>query len=382
MDKEKKFYKTICIYAVCSIVIATIFIKAILAWDETVGTLKGIFHILLPFFTGALIAYILNPFLARVDQFLLKICKLKRTKARHFLAILLVYLIVFGVITITLLYILPQIAQSLYDVVLIVPNMYDQVFDFFDTFQEQYPTLNFEYIDILLTSMIPNIITYINDLAANLIPLIYGASVSLIRWIFNLIIAIIVSIYVMSDKKSLIRNLKRLLNAFLPTKLLPETFEILKECNKIFSGFIIGKSIDSLIIGILCFILMNILNLPYALLISVIVGITNMIPYFGPFIGAVPGTLILLLIDPIKALIFLILIVILQQFDGLVLGPKILGDSTGLKPLWIIFAITIGGSLAGIAGMFFGVPIVASLSFIMNRYIDKCLAKKQLNQQD
>ena len=145
---------------------------------------------------------------------------------------------------------------------------------------------------------------------------------------------------------------------------------------QLFSSFIIGKAIDSLIIGLLCFVIMSLCQLPYAVLISAIVGVTNMIPYFGPFIGAVPGVLIMLLVSPIKALIFAILILVLQQFDGLILGPKILGDSTGLKPLWIIFAITIGGSIAGVLGMFLGVPVIAVLRYLLNRFLQYRLEKR------
>ena len=137
--------------------------------------------------------------------------------------------------------------------------------------------------------------------------------------------------------------------------------------------------IDSFIIGVLCSILMTILKLPYVLLISVVVGITNMIPYFGPFIGAIPGIVIILCIDPIKALIFAVMILCLQQFDGLILGPKLLGDSTGMKPLWIIFAITIGGKFFGVIGMFLGVPVMATLGYLAERYMRHRLRRKHIS---
>ena len=156
-----------------------------------------------------------------------------------------------------------------------------------------------------------------------MIPVIYTTSVSVIKWMINILIAIIVSAYMLSDQGTLKLNFKRLLYAYIPQGRVDRFLETLKQCNSIFGGFIIGKTIDSTIIGILCFVLMTLLRLPYALLISVIVGVTNMIPYFGPFIGAVPGLFILLLIDPIKALVFGVLILALQQFDGLILGPKI-----------------------------------------------------------
>ena len=151
-----------------------------------------------------------------------------------------------------------------------------------------------------------------------------------------------------------------------------------KECNTIFSSFIIGKSLDSLIIGIICFILMTILKLPYSVLLSVIVGITNMIPYFGPFIGAIPGVVLFLVISPIKSIIFAVMILALQQFDGLYLGPKILGNSTGLKPLWVIFGITVGGAYAGVLGMFLGVPVVGVIAHLLNKSITSRLEKKNI----
>ena len=146
----------------------------------------------------------------------------------------------------------------------------------------------------------------------------------------------------------------------------------------ILSAFLISKAIDSLIIGGLCCVIMNIIHLPYTVLISVIVGITNMIPYFGPFIGAVPGVLIYLCTSPKDALIFVIMIFILQQFDGLILGPRLLGQSTGLSPIWVIFGITVGGAYFGVVGMFIGVPMVAVFAFLLNKVISYRLSGKEI----
>ena len=180
----------------------------------------------------------------------------------------------------------------------------------------------------------------------------------------------------LTDKRPLINSCKAVVYAFVPVKYIQLILEISAEANRLFSSFIVGKAIDSTIIGLLCFVFMLILRLPYAVLISVIVGITNMIPYFGPFIGAIPSAIILLFISPLKAVIFVVMVFVLQQFDGLILGPKILGDSTGLKPLWIIFAITIGGSLAGVLGMFLGVPAVAFIRYLIQRLINHQLKKR------
>ena len=289
------------------------------------------------------------------------------------------YIIVVGIIIIALFRILPQIVTSLTDLIALIPSTYTRLLTFMETFEESYPDFDFRFINQILESLGPDLLDYLKNLVTNVIPVIYTTSVSVIKWIINILIAIIVSAYMLSDQGTLKLNFKRLLYAYIPQSRVDRFLETLKQCNSIFGGFIIGKTIDSTIIGILCFLLMTLLRLPYALLISVIVGVTNMIPYFGPFIGAIPGLFILLLIDPIKALIFGVLILALQQFDGLILGPKILGDSTGLKPLWIIFAITIGGYIWGPLGMFFGVPVVAVIAYLSKRAIDHRLADKDLH---
>ena len=145
---------------------------------------------------------------------------------------------------------------------------------------------------------------------------------SILKWVLNLFIAIMVSIYMLADKRPLVNSCKAVVYAFVPVKYIQLILEVSAEANRLFSSFIVGKAIDSTIIGVLCFVLMLILRLPYAVLISVIVGITNMIPYFGPFIGAIPSTIILLFISPLKAVIFVVMVFVLQQFDGLILGPK------------------------------------------------------------
>jgi predicted PurR-regulated permease PerM len=164
----------------------------------------------------------------------------------------------------------------------------------------------------------------------------------------------------------------------MPKKTADTTRKVLRESASIFSSFIIGKVVDSLIIGIICFICMTIFRFPYALLISVAVGVTNIIPYFGPYIGGVIGGIIILIVNPVKVIFFAIMILVIQQFDGLYLGPKILGEKTGLRPLWVIFSIIVGGKLFGVIGMFLGVPCVAVISYILNLIIEYLLKKKNI----
>ena len=281
-----------------------------------------------------------------------------------------------GIIVIVLFGVIPQIITSLTDLVNFIPTAAQQLYHFFDTLEERFPSLDTEVLRNTINNAIPNFINYAKDFAANMIPALYSISMSILKWVLNLFIAIMVSIYMLADKRPLINSCKAVVYAFVPVKYIQLILDVSAEANRLFSSFIVGKAIDSTIIGVLCFVLMLILRLPYAVLISVIVGITNMIPYFGPFIGAIPSAIILLFISPLKAVIFVVMVFVLQQFDGLILGPKILGDSTGLKPLWIIFAITVGGSIAGVLGMFLGVPAVAFIRYLIQRLINHQLQKR------
>lgn len=377
-ESNKKYF-TICIYTLFVILIGSVIVKLIMSWEQVSLTLKQYSNALSPFLMGAFIAYLINPLMKYFDKKLFtEVFKIKSPKKTKYLSLALSYLLVIGLIYICFSYIIPQLIKSLTDLIQSIPLFYDKIYEFLNNLETNYPNIDFDYINGLLNDALPNVADTIKNFATNAIPFIYSTSLSVIRWVLNIVIAIIVSIYMLSDKQILIKNFKRFIFAFFPIQFTNNFMKTLSECNKIFSGFIIGKSIDSLIIGIICFILMNIFRMPYPLIISAIVGVTNMIPYFGPFIGAVPGTIILLLINPIKALGFIVLIFILQQFDGLYLGPKILGNSTGLKPLWIIFAITIGGSVAGVAGMFFGVPLMAVIVYLANQIIEKKLKSKNI----
>ena len=369
-------YFTISVYAIAVIAIGAVIIRAIFSFESLVGGIRSAFNVLMPFVIGALLAFILNPAVRKVMQFLEKVCHVRSLKLRKLLAIAITYIIFLGFITVTIFGIVPQVANSIIELINNIPASIKYIYDLLDILKEHFPSLDIAGLEKATNDTIPTLLNTLKDFATNLIPAIYTISMYIVNWIVDIVIAIIVSVYMLSDKKQLRNSCKAMVYAFVPQKWVQILVEVLQECNNLFSSFVIGKAIDSLIIGILCFILMNIFRLPYAVLISVIVGITNMIPYFGPFIGAIPGILILLIVSPIKALVFLILILCLQQFDGLILGPKILGNSTGLRPLWIIIAITVGGTVGGVLGMFLGVPIVAFLRYLMNRLIQHRLRKK------
>lgn len=370
-------YFTISVYTIFVVAICSFIIYLIINLDQTKQMIGEFISNITPFLIALFIAFILNPMVKNINKFLKNKMKVKKRLLRVFLSIFISYLIVIGIITIAVVYITPQLIRSISDLIPILPTP-EQIYDFLTSLEVNYPTQRINAIDVLIEKQIPEIINYGTEFITNMIPKLYAFSVSLIRLMVNILLSIVISCYMLLDKKSLNLNAKRLIYAIFTKEKADGFLQTGKECNLIFSKFIIGKSIDSLIIGILCFVLMNILRLPYSILFSVIVGITNMIPYFGPFIGAVPGLLILTIINPIQSLIFAAMILLIQQFDGLYLGPKILGESTGLKPLWVIFAITIGGAYGGMLGMFFGVPISAVIAHLLNKFINRRLMNKNI----
>lgn len=377
-ESNKKYF-TICIYSLFVIGIGAFIVYLILNLKSTTKNIADFFSVLSPFFAAFLLAYLINPIVVSLDRSIFaKIFHMKHDKLRKIVSIVTAYLVFLGLVTIALFYVTPQIIKSITDLTENVPVMYKEVIQYLESLEHRYPDLDLELLVDRISKGMPDLINFGTNLVTNVLPALLTLSVNIVRLLINTVLSVVISCYMLSDKNTLKKNAKRVVYAMFSKSKADVLCTQAGECNKIFSNFIIGKSIDSLIIGILCFILMSILGLPYAVLLSVIVGVTNMIPYFGPFIGAVPGVLIYLFLSPIKAVIFAIMIFVLQQFDGLFLGPKILGESTGLKPLWVILAITVGGAYGGVLGMFLGVPITAVISYLLNQIITARLKKKNI----
>ncbi|HCL01937.1 MAG TPA: AI-2E family transporter [Lachnoclostridium phytofermentans] len=312
------------------------------------------------------------------DKFYGKTLNIKKPKVCLALGIATTYIIIIAVLVVCFTYFIPQVTNSITELILNSDTLYKKGEAWLNDFGEKVPILDTEYIQNKIEQSFPQLISFGTDFVKNVFPKILNASISIAKTAINILLSIAISIYMIYDKRMLSKNSARVIYAFVPKKKADTFLDVTRECGSIFTGFIVGKTIDSTIIGILCFILMSILKLPYAILISVIVGVTNMIPYFGPFIGAVPGILLYLFMSPIQALVFAIMILALQQFDGWILGPKILGDSTGLTPLWVIFGITVGGAYGGVIGMFLGVPFVAVIAYLSDMLITGRLKKRNI----
>ncbi|TCK86761.1 putative PurR-regulated permease PerM [Natranaerovirga hydrolytica] len=378
-----KKYFTISIYAFFVIILALLFFRIISNWSSTLDFFGSAFNILSPFLIAFLIAYLLLPIINWVEKNIVSKLKLKKhtinnLKIKRVLSILMVYIFLFAFLSLTLIYVIPQITYSINEIIDKLPSYYNEIYYILnrtiENIFEHYPRVDIYTLQHTLNNFIPNIF----EEAQNLLPRLFGISLSIVSGFINILLAFVISFYLLTEKEAFILKSKKVIFAFLPPNQAKNTIDILKNCHRIFSRFVIGKALDSLIIGILCFVVLFIFRIPYALLLSFIIGITNMIPYFGPFIGAIPGVLILLIINPMQAFWFALIILALQQFDGLYLGPKILGDSTGLSPFWVIFSIIVGGAIFGVIGMFLGVPVFAVLSYLFDKLINKKLLQKEV----
>lgn len=377
-------YFTIVIYGLLFVLGAILIYKFIGNWPATVKSLGNIFHILSPFLIGAMIALVLYPFIKTLyNRFFMGVCHIKSKKAAKMLSILVAYLIAVGAFAVLIGFVVPQIYKSITEIANQAPVWYEYIRNWFTEFEDKHAnsSIDYNFINQKIEDALPKLVDYMTGALTNMVPYILNTSMAILSGVLNLVIAIIVSIYMISDNKNIFYHFKRFLYAVLPRKTADNTRIICKNCASIFINYIIGKSFDSIIVMIICFIIMLILKLPYAVLISVIVGITNMIPYFGPYIGGVIGGVIIVIASPIKLIIFVIMIVCIQQVDGLLIGPRIIGSTTGLKPVWVVFSITVGGALFGVIGMFLGVPVFAVLSYLLNITVQHFLDKRKVTVQ-
>ncbi|MCF0114342.1 MAG: AI-2E family transporter, partial [Erysipelotrichaceae bacterium] len=331
-----------------------LFIQIITHIPMIMTTASEIMEILTPFIIGYCIAFCLIP-LERIVE-----CKWlgndeenfsrKKRIIGVFISVAIMMLIIVGFFAI----VIPQIYESVKMLSESIGGYLATAEKWFTTYSTDYPEIQ-EYLMNFLQTYEQTIIDMIKNVSGYAPKIIYS-SYKVLRWILNFFVGLIVTVYILLDKQTFKIQIQKVLYAFAPRKLADATIEVCHITGAMFNQFIFGKAIDSLIVGIICFICCIIFQFPYAPLISVVIGLTNMIPVFGPFLGAIPCIFLLLLINPWKALAFSIFILVLQQIDGNILGPYIIGDSMGLPSLWVMFAIVVGGGLFGILGMFIGVP--------------------------
>lgn len=381
--EEKHFKWGITAFLVITACILVYF--AVERFDEFSEGLGKVTGILTPFIYGLVFAYLLCPvynFTTRNLYALVSTKVKKRKKALSFskgiatfVSILLLGVIICGICWM----IIPGLVDSIMHIVSILPDSMEHFVDWIDVKTTRYPQLQ-DTLENWVTRFTNNVISYVEE---KMIPSYMEVATSISTGVFGVInvvksffIGIIICAYFLNSKDLFAAQSKKLILATFSEERAEGLLNGAAFTNKTFGGFINGKLIDSMIIGVICFIVMSILGWEYPLLISCIIGITNIIPFFGPFIGAVPSALLILMVNPLQCIYFLIFILILQQIDGNLIGPKILGDSTGLSSFWVMFAILVGGGLFGFAGMIVGIPIFAVFYAYFAKAINRRLDKR------
>ena len=383
-------YTSMGITAFLVVAASILFLLCLLKFDVIAGAVGTVLSILSPIILGFGFAYLLNPILKFFENTCFKrlfkklLVKKPKSKLPRVLGIvatvLAALLIVGGLIGI----ILPQLITSIKGLIDKTPGYFDIAKSWVNETIQNNPWLasfTGENVDQLLSKLqnsLESVLPNFSELLGNLTGAVIGGAVSVVGAVTDTVLGLVVSIYVLFSKEKFAAQTKKVMYALAPRNYVNRVLQISRDTHKVFGGFISGKLLDSLIIGVMTFIVLAIVQMPYAILISVVIGITNIIPFFGPVIGAVPSTLILLLEDPVKAVLFVVIILIIQQIDGNLIGPKILGDSTGLSAFWVIFAILLGGGLFGFIGMLLGVPAFAVIYALFKAFIEERLKKKKI----
>ena len=364
-------------------------------YRDNSGTVQAIFaklfSVLTPVLYGLGMAYLLAPIVNFLERAILRLRdKLERKRGRAIrshkgwlraASIFLTWAVVLALVYLLLSMLVPQLVDSITTLVNNLESYYTTIYNWVTGLLSDNPELKDlfnryynETIQWLTTKLLPGLQTAVTNFTGSLVTGVW----SVVIFTKNFLIGIIVSVYLLAAKEKSAARCCKLLYGVLPEEQAKFAMRGFRRMDHIFSGFVRGKLLDSLIIGILCFIGCSILKLPSTPLVSVVVGVTKVIPFFGPFLGAIPCALLILLVSPLKCLYFVIFIFLLQQLDGNVIGPKILGDSTGISSLWVIVAILVGGGFGGVLGMFLGVPIFACLQVLVRWLLNTRLKKKNM----
>lgn len=368
------------------ILLAIIIFFAFYRFSEIMSVFKLILGTIQPILIGLCLGYVLKRpqkfFHKKIYKLFTKHRIIKKEKKRESiskgLSIFIAMIMFLVTIYILIIMAVPEIVENIFRVTDTLPEQVNRLIRWVSARMEE----NSKYAD-MFEKILKEATDYItrwvkNDMMTQIGQLASGI-ISAVSVFVNAVVGVIVAVYVLSSKETFAKQGKKLIYAIFKEKQAEKILKEFKKSDDIFGGFISGKIIDSLIIGALCFIGLTILDMPYTMLVSTIVGVTNVIPFFGPYIGAVPSAILILLADPKKGLIFIVFIILLQQLDGNIIGPKILGESTGLTPFWVVFSILLGGGLFGIIGMLFGVPTFAVIYNLIAEIVNDRIKNKNIS---
>lgn len=331
--------------------------------------LSWIVSVFTPLLSAFAMAYLLDPMV----EFLMR-----KTKLTRGWSILITCVVVVGLAAFVIVRGVPYLITSLKELLELIPGYFKSTYELIAKWKTM--TDNQSILDGLdkMVDFMDYTQESFGSVMTEIAPSVLEKVVSYTMSIFSFVISFFMAVYMLMDKKDLFARIKRMIYAYREKEKADYIVFVIKEADKFFGKFLVGKFIDSVIIGVLCYVILMIVKMPNATLISIVVGITNMIPYFGPFMGGVPAVFITFIINPIQALWLALIIFILQQFDGIYLGPKILGDKVGVGPLWILVAVTLGGKLLGVLGMLLGVPFVALVKDLVESSVATRLEAKEM----
>ncbi len=345
--------------------------------------LAKINDILMPFYIGIIMAYLLCPIYNASVRLAYRLNKGRFRKPRRdfqfarFFGTLIALAFLILVIAGLLILVIPDLWDSIMGLAMSAPEMAAKAQEWLQEHVNENPEISM-ILQGKLANLSDTIILWAQNKVLPGAEAILTGVMGTLGTMVDIFVALVICVYILNSKEIFVAQSRKLILAVFKTERAEKIFELGKISNQTFGGFINGKIIDSAIIGILCFIAMTVLNIPMTMLISVVIGVTNIIPFFGPFIGAIPSIIILLIVEPIAAIKFGIMVLILQQLDGNIIGPKILGKTTKLASFWVMFAIIVGGGLFGFPGMILGVPVFAILYTYISRGVNNRLKEKQL----
>lgn len=390
--KEHRFRNYIYLGITAVLVIVTCIAAALMfiRWQSVCRSLRFLGQVLSPVTYGAVLAYLLSPVYNRTFRWTdrnlnsyIRNDRRRKTLAKAFATLISLLFLVIAV-TGLLRLILPRVIESIKGIINSIPSNAAKIALWIETLFADYPDIEMTVMNVYnqgverlmawtqtTSDLIPNIEKVITS--------VYTSIVGVVSLVKNVLIGIIVMLYLLNIKDTLAAQSKKIIYSLLSLSAANEFIDKCRFIHKVFGGFIIGKLVDSLIIGVLTFVWLSIIEMPYTVLISVIVGVTNIIPFFGPFIGAIPSALLLLLVNPKKCLWFLLSILVIQQLDGNIIGPRILGNSTGVSSFWVLFSILFFGGILGPLGMIIGVPTFAVIYRLTAEWVNKRLKRKELS---
>ena len=371
-------YTTISVYGFIVIALSIIFYSILSEVNLFKIQLRQYTSALQPIVIGFAMAYLFNFILDFIEKYILnfKLLNNMKGKFKRIIGLLLTYTVIFLLLYLFLNFIFPQLVSSISGLVNNMDTYVTNISNFVEDINDKY-YINEEYYEIILTKwneFINNIVKF----ATNLLPILGNILKGVFSSVWNIVLGIVVSTYLLIDKERFIGLGKKVTISIFSEKASSRIIELTRRADNIFGRFLSGKILDSFIIGILTFVILRITKMPYTTLISFIIGVTNIIPFFGPFIGAVPSFFIILFVSPIKALWFLLIIVLIQQIDGNIIGPKILGDSLGISAFWILFSLLVAGKLFGFIGLIIGVPLFVFIYSIIKDVVEERLKNKGL----